>query len=77
MDYEEIVKRLIGNIHPVGETNIDNERFENLKQMCDLVNKLVTHIDDVAFSNKFTDDFSRKRASDYASNFMTKTLGIN
>ncbi|GAI86093.1 unnamed protein product, partial [marine sediment metagenome] len=37
-----VVKKLIGNINPVGETNTDNERFENLKIICELTNKLLT-----------------------------------
>ena len=32
MDYYEVVKKLIGEVDPVGETHIDNERFENLKK---------------------------------------------
>lgn len=72
----EIVKRLIGPIRPVAETRADEERFENLKEMCDLVNKLVTEIDDVAYENKNRQEYSVKKSADYASNFITKTLGI-
>jgi len=76
MTHHEIVKKLIGEIRPVGETNTDNERFENLKVMCDLVNNLILDIDDMAFTNKDAYQFSVKRASEYASNFLTKTVGI-
>jgi hypothetical protein len=76
MTHHEVVKKLIGEIRPVGETNTDNERFENLKVMCDLVNNLILDIDDMAFTNKDAYQFSVKRASEYASNFLTKTVGI-
>ena len=76
MDYTEIVKKLIGYIDPVGETNIDDKRFENLKAMCELVNNLVTEIDEVSFYNKNKDEYSRKRAGEYANNFLANTLGI-
>ena len=76
MDYTEIVKKLIGYIDPVGETNIDDKRFENLKAMCELVNNLVTEIDEVSFYNKNKDEYSRKRAGEYDNNFLANTLGI-
>lgn len=38
----EIVENLIGKINPVGETNEDEIRFENLKLMCDLTNSLIS-----------------------------------
>ena len=43
----EIVIKLIGEIEPVGASHIDPERFENLKTMTDLVDKLVCDIDNV------------------------------
>ena len=42
MTVHEIVNKLIGNINPVGETNTDNDRFENLKAKCELVNLLIS-----------------------------------
>lgn len=76
MTNTDVVKKLIGNINPIGETNTDNERFENLKAMCELVNNLITEIDDIAYKNEDAREFSVKRASEYASNFLTKTVGI-
>lgn len=72
MDIHEIVKKLIGPIDPVGETNTDNKRFENLKVMCDLVDKLLTDIDRV-IPNKRRAEYSMKRAGEYASDFFDKT----
>lgn len=31
MTYTEIVNKLVGNIEPVGDSHIDEKRFENLK----------------------------------------------
>lgn len=76
MTNEEIVMKIIGRIRPVGETNTDDERFENLKQMCELVNNLVARIDAIGYEFRDSQEFSVKRASDYAKNFLTKTLGI-
>lgn len=77
MKAEEIVSKLIGPINPIGETNTDNERFENLKAMCELVNELITGIDAVAYNHKNAPEYSRKRAAHYASEFLTKTIGIS
>jgi len=76
MEYTEIIKKLIGNIKPIGETNTDNERFENLKEMCNLVNNLIIDIDDMAYQNKDAREFSVKRSVEFARDFLTKTIGI-
>lgn len=75
MTHTEIVKKLIGEITPIGETNTDNERFENLKAMCRLVNDLVVEIDNVAI-NLNRPEYSIKRAAEYAEKFLCKDLGI-
>lgn len=77
MDIYEIVTKLVGRINPVGEANIDNERFENLKVMCELVEKLVVDIDTVGYSNKNAYEFSKKRAAEYSKKFITERLGIS
>ena len=67
----EIVENLVGKITPVGETNEDAIRFENLKVMCDLANSLISKIDDVAYKNKDSYEYSVKRAVEYAERFLT------
>jgi len=74
MEVYDVVKKLVGEIKPVGETNTDNDRFENLKAMTDLVDKLLTDIDDV-ITEKNRHEFSRKRAGEFADEFFTK-IGI-
>lgn len=75
MEIHDVVKKLIGKIEPIGETQEDERRFNNLKDMCDLVNKLVSDIDDVAFGNKNRHEHSMKNAGLYASKFLDD-LGI-
>lgn len=72
----KIVEKLVGEINPVGETNEDEVRFENLKVMCDLANNLISKIDDVAYKNKDSYEFSIKRSAEYAEKFLTEQIGI-
>lgn len=74
MTLYDVVKKLVGDIDPVGETNADEKRFENLKDMTQLVDMLVGDIDRVA-SNKNRVEHSMKRAGQHADNFLTN-LGI-
>ena len=64
----DVVKKLIGEINPVGESNEDNKRFENLKAMCELLNEIHTAVDNVAYEYRDRQEFSIKRACDYAKN---------
>ncbi len=72
----EIVRKLIGPIIPVGETNQDDQRFENLKETCELVNELIIGIDYIARTYKDSYEFSVSRSQEYATNFLTNKLGI-
>jgi len=76
LELKEIVMSLVGNINPIGDTNTDNDRFENLKNLCELVYDLLGEIDEVSYKNKDSHEFSVKRASDYANKFLTDNLGI-
>ena len=48
MDMYEIVIKLIGNIEPYGDTNIDRERIINLDDFTSLTYKLVSDLTDIA-----------------------------
>lgn len=74
MDMHEVVAKLVGEIGPVGEAREDDERFENLKVMTELVDKLLTDIDRV-IPNKRRVEFSMKRAGVFADEFFTQ-IGI-
>ena len=47
MELIDVVRKLIGPVNPIGESNTDEERFENLKTLTELVDFLVGDIDQV------------------------------
>jgi hypothetical protein len=65
----EIAKKLIGEVYPVGETNTDNVRYENLKDMTQLVEELLVDIRTVA-REKNRPEHSIQRAGKFASIFL-------
>jgi hypothetical protein len=73
MTYLEIVNKLIGPINPIGETNTDGERFENLKALCNLTEGLIKQIEEVAGS-KDRQEYSIKRCGDYADQFLSMLI---
>lgn len=75
MNNYEIVNKLIGKINPIGETTTDEERFENLKNYCELAAKMLSDINYIASSYKDSPRFSEKRAAEYAIRFQ-KTVDI-
>ncbi len=66
MDIYELIKKLIGPIDPIGETNEDNRRFKNLKEMAGLITELISDIEYVARTNITRQEFSMHRAGKYA-----------
>ena len=74
MELKDVVFKLIGNTIPIGETNADNERFENLKTMCELVEVLMYRIDYIANEYKSAPEYSVKRAGEYADNFIRELV---
>lgn len=68
MELIDVVRKLVGPIDPVGATHVDGERFDNLKTMTDLVDRLLGDIDRVA-AYKNSHEFSVKRAGEHASKF--------
>lgn len=75
MDLYEVLKKLTGPVRPVGETNEDDRRFENLKALTDLVGQLLTDIDQIACRNKSRPEYSLKRAGEHCSKFLDE-IGI-
>lgn len=72
MDISDIVKKLIGNIKPIGESNADNENFENLKKLCKLTKNLLHEIDNVSTSFSNNKEYSIKRSCKYANDFLVE-----
>ena len=70
MDVYEVTKKLIGPIEPVGETQTDAKRYENLKDMIDLTESLIAEIGDVARFNKDRHEHSMSQAGKRAHKFF-------
>lgn len=73
---KEVVEKLIGSVKPIGESNFDEKAFENLKELCELTDSLVSLIYDVAYNNKHRVEHSRNIAGNYAGEFLSKRLNI-
>lgn len=65
----DIVYKLCGPIEPVGETNTDDERLENLRQIIILAENLISDIYEVS---RFSDrcEYSMKQAGEKAANAL-------
>lgn len=72
----KVITSLIGDVNPIGETNFDNARFQNLQVLCGVVEELIVVIDNVSWKNKDAHEYSVKRAAEFADNFLSKKLGI-
>ncbi len=75
MEIYDIVKKLIGDIEPIGAEHCDKKSFESLKATTELVNALLHDIDDVAC--EYTDAYqdSIKKACKFANEFLDE-IGI-
>lgn len=76
LTYRQIVERIVGKISPVGESNEDRERLENLKQVCHLTAVLLAEIENVYTDNKEAQQFSIKQAANYAKDFLINSIGL-
>lgn len=48
MNHYSIIKKLIGDIKPIGQTHIDADKYTNLVNMCEMVELLIEDIIDVS-----------------------------
>ena len=64
-----VVTKLVGPIDPVGETNADSVRLDNIKRLTELVGKL---IDDLKFVERNADrhEASRKAIGIHSRKFL-------
>lgn len=76
MTVYDIVRKLIGDINPVGASHLDPKMLENLKSLTELVTLLLSDIDEVAFYNKNMVDF-RKQAGQFASQYLSHDISID
>ncbi len=74
VDVYDVVKKLIGPIVPVGDSNTDSYRLENLKQLTSVVDRLVIDINGVG-CGKDSPFHSVKVAGQHASMFLA-SIGV-
>ena len=70
MEMYDVVRKLVGAIEPVGETTADERRFDNIKELTELVERLLSDINEVAWRYRNNHQYSMKRASRYAQDFI-------
>jgi len=65
----EVIDKLVGRISPVGETNTDNERFENLETLCEVLNHYHAEL---VWLRRYEEsyEYSVKRAGERARKFI-------
>ena len=76
MELYGVVLKLVGPTFPIGETNEDEHRFQNLQELTKLVDLLLRDIDQIATLNVDRVEFSMKRSGQYCHEFMDK-IGIS
>lgn len=74
MTIYDVVKKLLGAIEPIGESNADEKRFHNLQVTTKLIDKLVFDVAAVA-KDKGSYQHSVKKTGVFASEFL-EALGI-
>lgn len=65
-----VVKKLIGNINPAGDSSIDPQRLENLKEMIRLAKCLIGDIGDMVIMNRHDKSASVVAAVNEANKFL-------
>lgn len=70
MELKDVVMKLVGPISPIGETNYDRGVLENAKVLTQLVDDLLTDIDQVASDNKDRHQHSMALVGEHCSEFF-------
>jgi hypothetical protein len=65
----EVIEKLVGPIDPVGETTVDEKRFENLKTAILIVDKMIYDICFVSRSS-ISHEHSVKRSGEHAKKYL-------
>ena len=73
---KEVVFKLIGTTYPVGESDKDAQSLNNLKKLCDLIEELISEVQDVDMFYAHSKQYSVKQMHDYAHGFLTERLGF-
>lgn len=75
MDLYEIVTKLVGPVRPIGDSVEDAQRLAQLKDLTELVDKLLTDIDRIADEFAHREEWSMKQAGQHCAMFLD-TIGI-
>ena len=73
MEIYDVVHKLIGNTVPIGESNTDDLRFENLKALTLLVDKLIYDIEYIS-RQKDRVEYSISRAGKFCDKFLEEVM---
>ncbi len=73
IDLEILVMKLIGKIEPAGDTSIDDERFSNVKDLIDLVDKLLVNLSEIEYRYRKDQLISRVNISNYINQWLRYT----
>jgi len=75
MTLYETVMKLVGPIVPIGDTNEDANRLENLKELLKLVDQLITDLEEMS-ELKCKHEYSIKKAGQIVSRFLRDKIKI-
>lgn len=70
IDIYEVVKKIVGEIKPIGDSYTDEVRFENLQRMTELIGKLFDDVNDLV-SYKNQHQYSMKKSAEFADKFLS------
>lgn len=70
MEIIDVVNKLIGSVNPIADSSVDEKRLENLRQYCDLVDKMLFEINMVA-NQRESPYASVMTAGHFAHKFLT------
>lgn len=69
-DTFELIQKLEGNIEPCAETNIDNEHLANLKEWCELHERIIDEIISCADDEDLREYYSAEKIISYARSYL-------
>jgi len=69
-----ILERLIGQLSPIGESNTDESRLQNLKDACELMDELMVRIFKISYEYKDSHEHSCREIGQYADKYLKNTL---
>ena len=69
-DTFELIQKLAGNIEPCAETNIDNDHLANLKEWCELHERIIDEIISCADDEDLREYYSAERIISYARSYL-------